>query len=156
KPPADGFYYAQVKNVGDIGAQQILYDLTLAVCVPQQEPFNTWLQCTSKEVSETKNPPKQVAAPSGAAGIAPDVAGFVFLRLWQRNDQRVVANMVKRSWTWGPSPLRQMSERYDQAPGGMRQVVYFDKGRMEVNNPADDQNSPWFVTSGRLVVELIT
>jgi len=32
-PPADGFYYLQVKNVGDIGNQFIEYDLTLTLCV---------------------------------------------------------------------------------------------------------------------------
>lgn len=33
-PEVDGFYFAQVKNVGDIGNQFIRYDLTLELCVP--------------------------------------------------------------------------------------------------------------------------
>ncbi len=36
-PETDGFYYVQVKNVGDIGNQFIRYDLTLQLCVPGQE-----------------------------------------------------------------------------------------------------------------------
>jgi hypothetical protein len=33
-PEVDGFYFLQVKNVGDIGNQFIRYDLTLELCVP--------------------------------------------------------------------------------------------------------------------------
>ncbi len=35
-PPVDGFYYAQIKNVGDVGNQFIRYDLSLLLCVPGQ------------------------------------------------------------------------------------------------------------------------
>lgn len=35
-PQVDGFYYAQVKNVGDVGNQFIRYDLSLLLCVPGQ------------------------------------------------------------------------------------------------------------------------
>jgi hypothetical protein len=113
--------------------------------------------CTNgKPVTE---PPQAPTNPAAAAGIGPDIAGFAFLRLWQRDDQPVAERRATRSWMWGEwgkRPPRQLGERYDQAPGGMRQVAYFDKGRMEVNNPAGDQSSRWFITSGRLVVELIT
>ncbi len=35
-PEVDGFYFVQVKNVGDIGNQFIRYDLTLLLCTPGQ------------------------------------------------------------------------------------------------------------------------
>lgn len=35
-PEVDGFYYVQIKNVGDIGNQFIRYDLVLQLCVPGQ------------------------------------------------------------------------------------------------------------------------
>lgn len=35
-PEVDGFYYAQIKNIGDIGNQYIVYDLFLQLCVPGQ------------------------------------------------------------------------------------------------------------------------
>ncbi|NTV64074.1 MAG: peptidase, partial [Oscillochloris sp.] len=35
-PDVDGFYFVQVKNVGDIGNQFIRYDLTLLLCIPGQ------------------------------------------------------------------------------------------------------------------------
>ena len=42
-------------------------------------------------------------------------------------------------------------EPYSDAPNGMRQVWYFDKGRLELNNPQDGQ-----ITSGLLVNEMVT
>ncbi len=35
-PEVDGFYFVQIKNVGDIGNQFIRYDLTLLLCIPGQ------------------------------------------------------------------------------------------------------------------------
>jgi len=35
-PSVDGFYFIQVKNIGDIGNQFIRYDLTLQLCLPGQ------------------------------------------------------------------------------------------------------------------------
>lgn len=35
-PKVDGFYFAQIKNVGDIGNQFIRYDLVLLLCLPGQ------------------------------------------------------------------------------------------------------------------------
>ena len=51
----------------------------------------------------------------------------------------------------GPNPNGiGIFERYTKSPGGQREVQYFDKARMEINNPAKGQ-----VTNGLLVVELI-
>lgn len=36
-PETDGFYFLQVKNVGDVGNQFIRYDLTMQLCIPGQE-----------------------------------------------------------------------------------------------------------------------
>ena len=35
-------------------------------------------------------------------------------------------------------------------------MQYFDKSRMEINNPDGDKTSPFYVTNGLLTVELIT
>ena len=42
-----------------------------------------------------------------------------------------------------------------EAAGGKRLVQYFDKSRMEINNPNGDPTSPFYVTNGLLTVELI-
>ena len=47
-------------------------------------------------------------------------------------------------------------EPYEQGKNGQRQVQYFDKARMEINDPGGDRSSRFFVTNGLLVVELIS
>jgi hypothetical protein len=40
-------------------------------------------------------------------------------------------------------------------PNGVRTVYYFDKSRMEINDPQGDRTSPWFITNGLLVREML-
>ena len=75
---------------------------------------------------------------------------------WRSADYDVYRGAVARTWTWGPDLLVATQEEYDQAPGRTRAVYYFDKSRMEINNPTGDRGSPWFVTNGLLVRELIS
>jgi hypothetical protein len=94
--------------------------------------------------------------PSLAA--APDAAA-VFQQRWRRHDQLIATGQADRSWTWGPAPLTDvLTERYTVAgefAERERQVQYFDKGRMEINDPAGDPADLWYVTSGRLPVDLM-
>jgi WD40-like Beta Propeller Repeat len=72
--------------------------------------------------------------------------------VWQRTDSLNVRG--GRTWYWGPQPWFDYAEFYRQGIGGLRSVQYFDKARMEINNPTDRsvQNG---VTNGLLVVELV-
>ena len=89
--------------------------------------------------------------------VAAPPANPHFEKTWARTDQPVKSGLVSRTWMWGPEAFSgSMSEPYAEAPGGMREVQYFDKSRMEITNPDGDQNSPWYVTNGLLVVELVT
>ncbi|RIK39629.1 MAG: hypothetical protein DCC58_14990 [Chloroflexi bacterium] len=95
----------------------------------------------------------RMAAPAGA--VAPGNAAF--RAVWERPDGPVADGLVSRTWIWGPeanTPI--IMEPYAEAPGGMREVQYFDKSRMEITNPNGDPNSIWYVTNGLLVMELIT
>jgi hypothetical protein len=74
---------------------------------------------------------------------------------WDRTDGLVAATTVKRPWVWGPVPGRTLSEPFAGLPGNAHVVQYFDKGRMEINNPAANPNDPFYVTNGLLAVELI-
>lgn len=93
-----------------------------------------------------------------AGGTPP--AADPFTRLWTRTDEPVAAGRVQRSWVWGPRPegllARDQQEPYAEAPGLQRLVRYYDKGRMEINDPGANLAAPWAVTSGLLVVEMIT
>ena len=80
-----------------------------------------------------------------------------FNRTWDRTDRPVAAGAASRTWMWGPEPIASpLSEEYWDAPGGSRTVVYWDKSRMEITDPAADPTSVWYVTNGLLARELIT
>jgi hypothetical protein len=84
-------------------------------------------------------------------------ASPAFQRTWERTDKPVASGQVQRSWYWGPTANTPgLNEEYIEGAGGRRLVQYFDKSRMEINNPAGDPNSPFFVTNGLLTVELIS
>ena len=98
----------------------------------------------------------------GSPNVAPAVAPAAFAQsafeiTWRRTDAPVASGVARRTWLWGPGPnTGGISEEYKQGAGGKRLVQYFDKSRMEVNNPAADPNSLWYVTNGLLTVELIS
>lgn len=79
-----------------------------------------------------------------------------FLKLWSRNDSPVSTGVTARSWLWGPTPFKVGSESYINSPGGNRAVAYWDKSRMEINDPTADTNSQWYITNGLLVRELVS
>src|SRR5215210_8074910 len=89
---------------------------------------------------------------SSAAGFA-DKA---FQQIWERTDAPIQSGQVQRSWYWGPQPGNSLNEPYSGIPGGMRLVQYFDKARMEINNPDGNRASEWFVTTGLLVVDMVS
>jgi hypothetical protein len=75
---------------------------------------------------------------------------------WARTDQPVAAGEVDRTWIWGPSPYTPgMMELYLDSPGGQRLVQYFDKSRMELNDPDTEDTSIWVVTNGLLALDML-
>jgi hypothetical protein len=179
-PSVDGFYFAQIKNNGDIGNQFIRYDLVLKLCIPGQESMcnragvaeaptpitgpastpGTGGGTTPTDVSFGNTPtPTQQAAGLGALRtemVEGQIEGFVhpsFAQVWQRSDKPIVDKRVERSWMWGPKGLMARGESYAQSSTGMRQVEYFDKARMELN--LNEDGSSTFVTNGLLAIELI-
>jgi hypothetical protein len=87
------------------------------------------------------------------AMAATKISNKAFEGVWQRVDQPIFASQTNRSWFWGPEPLTSgLYEPYlESGPYGRRVVQYFDKARMEINDPNTNQ-----VTNGLLVVEMIT
>ncbi|HET7036622.1 MAG TPA: hypothetical protein VFI42_13140, partial [Thermomicrobiaceae bacterium] len=123
------------------------------------------------DVPTLPSSPPQTPAPTVAATPTPiamptqtslplDDKGFAdpaFRDLWQRTDGDVASGKVTRAELWGqPVPFGARREPYAEAKGGERLVQYFDKGRMEINDPTADPKSEWYVTSGLLTEELIT
>jgi hypothetical protein len=80
-----------------------------------------------------------------------------FERTWARTDKPVLDGLLARTWIWGPDAnTGVLQEPYLQSPGGERDVQYYDKSRMEINNPAAVDDGLWYVTNGLLVVELMS
>ncbi len=97
-----------------------------------------------------------VAALSTASAAPASFNDPNFQVIWQRQDQPVqVDPNAGHSWTWGPTTISN-SPSTESYAGGMRVVQYYDKARMEVNNPNGDRGSLFFVTNGLLVKELIS
>lgn len=98
---------------------------------------------------------RAVAAPA-LDDTPPDVTSFT--NVWDRTDSLVANHKVTRSWFWGPGPVWTTRELYLDDPTGTqtRLVQYYDKSRMEINNPNGDKSDPFYITNGLLTVELIS
>ncbi len=99
------------------------------------------------------------SAPVGAAPWSGNRAAFAsprFEQVWRAADQDVQHGAPDRSWTWGPQPWFDYKEVYKQSPGGLRQVQYFDKARMEISDPASSSGPLAGVTNGLLTVDLVS
>ena len=90
----------------------------------------------------------QTALARGGGALAP--ADPVYAT-YARDDGPVRAGTTPRGFIWGPQVRSVRTEAYADAPSGVRQVWYFDKGRLELNDPQEPQ-----VTSGLLAAELIS
>ena len=96
------------------------------------------------------------ALPANAApfdGQRNQFADSAFATVWRRTDDLSVRG--GRSWYWGPGPWFDYAEFYRQSPNGLRTVQYFDKARMEINDP-NNRSFQGGVTNGLLVVELVS
>ncbi len=74
-------------------------------------------------------------------------------RLWWETDGAVASGAAARSWLWGPDTWVAVNEPYVESSNGDRQSYYFDKARMEVNDPTAEREG--FITAGLLVRDMI-
>jgi hypothetical protein len=96
-----------------------------------------------------------VLASAGLA-LAEPIGDPAFQRLWERTGIPIQRGAASYSWVWGPEPFTPvLMEAFAEGQGGRRAVQYFDKSRMEINDPSADSNAQWFVTNGLLVNEMI-
>jgi len=93
--------------------------------------------------------------PPASLGNPPFGLNPAYYLKWAVSDQPIYEGVVQRSWLWGPNVLWATRESYTQGPGGKREVVYFDKGRMEINDP-NATYGKYYVSSGLLVNEMIS
>ncbi len=85
----------------------------------------------------------------------PTFADPEFEETWLRFDRPVFFGEVSRSYTWGGSVSGALQEPYAEGLNGTHLVQYFDKSRMEINDPNGDKSDPFFVTQGLLASDMI-
>ena len=61
---------------------------------------------------------------------------------WHTTDGQIATAGAERAWLWGPTANAMTVEYYANSPTGLRQMVYFDKGRMDVFDPTAPADSP--------------
>lgn len=74
--------------------------------------------------------------------------------LWRQTDAAVADTTASRSWLWGPAALAATVE-YGANASNRREIVYYDKGRLEINDP-NASSGGWYVTGGLLVTEMLS
>jgi uncharacterized protein YkwD len=123
-----------------------------ATAMPTATPTATSPAITAKSARTLPTFPAALAPPPGGYRLPNGVnaATGVIGTAWSSGDGAVAANTVARSWLYGPDVVTTRSEPYAESPGGLRTVFYFDKARMELNNPTSG------VSNGLLVTEMVS
>jgi hypothetical protein len=103
--------------------------------------------------ASTAHAAARTAALTTANGMLVDPA---IAQVWHETDGSSDDGSAARSWLWGPGALSTSVEHYQDSPTGVRTMVYFDKGRLDILNPDGDANSPWFVSGAALVTEMLS
>jgi hypothetical protein len=132
-----------------------VYDVYIEGTANGERFVKTWSFKTRATNSEklalngqTELPPPPMELPAGVGKAHPLVQ-----RLWHETDGPVSSLKVQRSWLWGPDTWLDSREASLESPGQTRQVYYFDKARMEVNDLQDGK--PAWITAGLLVRDMI-
>ena len=160
----------------DIGFEGSLIGdyLGLDVSADGKRVYATWVDTRNGDqdiylaafdATTTSGPPASSPVPRATAQTLPlqpspqPLTAFThdaFRSRWERADKPILSVKATRPWTWGPVSFAAAFEEYAQGQSGLREVQYFDKARMEINNSEADPSSNSYVTNGLLVVELIS
>jgi hypothetical protein len=95
-------------------------------------------------------------SPVSAAGSSDySFASGFFRQAWEKYDLPVVSQRTSRSLVWGAQGFAFLYEPYQESLDHARLVQYFDKGRMEITFVNADHTSPYYVTNGLLVRDMV-
>lgn len=108
-------------------------------------------------IGATTAPAAPIAHKPGSSALYQRIPGEpAFQQVWTRTDLLVQETSVARSYYWGNQVKQPFYERYDEGQGGQHLVQYYEKARMEINDPNADKNNPFYVTNGHLSREMVT
>ncbi|HEX2910076.1 MAG TPA: glycoside hydrolase family 172 protein [Chloroflexia bacterium] len=90
-------------------------------------------------------------------GASPAFNDPAFAITWNRVD-KIFSDYLSpgRGYTWGPPVPGSATVSAEPYEKGTRKVQYFDKARMEINQPGGNPGNLYYVTTGLLVKELVT
>jgi len=76
--------------------------------------------------------------------------------IWAQTDGPVAEGEIARTWIWGPSAIVSTTEYYSESPTGLRNTVYFDKGRLDILDTTMSADNLWYVSGALLSSELLS
>ncbi|HYI13876.1 MAG TPA: hypothetical protein VEX37_00680 [Thermomicrobiales bacterium] len=76
--------------------------------------------------------------------------------VWSATDGPVASDQVERDWMWGPDAISTSVEYSADSPDGVRRMVYFDKGRLDILDSSASSESDWYVTGALLVTQMLS
>ncbi|MDQ3548339.1 MAG: lytic transglycosylase domain-containing protein, partial [Chloroflexota bacterium] len=76
--------------------------------------------------------------------------------IWNATDGPVASDAVERDWMWGPDALATSVEYTSDSPDGVRRMVYFDKGRLDILDRSASPEAEWYVTGALLVTQMLS
>jgi thermitase len=120
------------------------------------EELRFFVQSTAIPVGEIDPEPGGGAGQLDAGAALASFLAQAFDQTWSPADNPVASGSADRTWVWGPDPIATGFEAYGESASGERLIRYYDKARMEINDPAAFGSDPWFVTNGLLARELIS
>jgi hypothetical protein len=97
----------------------------------------------------------QITPVSAAGSSDYSFSHGAFRQAWEKYDLPVVSQRTSRSLVWGAQGFAFLDEPYQESLDHARLVQYFDKGRMEITFVNADHTSPYYVTNGLLVRDMV-
>jgi hypothetical protein len=76
--------------------------------------------------------------------------------IWDATDGPIASDQVERDWMWGPDAISTSVEYTADSPDGVRRMVYFDKGRLDILDRSASPDSDWYVTGALLVTQMLS
>ncbi len=119
---------------------------------------STWLlPASAEEAAVTDDPAAQTPT---VIDVIPDVPRPTpvaeIAAIWNRADGSILDGSEVRPFLFGAEPLAVVTEHYQDSATGLRQMTYFEKGRLDILDPSEDPANPWFVSPAALVREMLS
>lgn len=113
----------------------------------------TGLIVTTLPLSLRSSAQPEPAALLTRAGIPVDPS---IAAIWTATDGPVASDAAERDWMWGPNAISTSIEYSADSPNGVRRMVYFDKGRLDILDNAASPDGDWYVTGALLVTQMLS